>query len=211
MKKSIKIIVAILIILMLMLATKSYAALESKPENSRILTKEKKKPIEAFQLCYDMRDPTSSLGNNSLDTHLQLNKDVGAYAYLGMSAYGTNGKRATINWDIAVNVEWTTPNRTGIAYYMINDSEATAGVKGSDSDLIKKYGTTKYTEMIDTNLNIENTKGMALIETKNWHSSEFRNTEGYKAIMRYNPHQAYGYISQTELSTCYFRPVIWNQ
>ena len=166
---------------------------------------------KAFQLCYDMRDPTSSLGNNSLDPHLQLNKDVGAYAYLGMSAYGTNGKRATINWNVAVNVEWTTPNRTGIAFYMINDSEVTAGVIGSDSDLIKKYGTTTYTEMIDTNLNIENTKGMALIETKNWHSSEFRNTQGYKGIMRYNPHQSYGYISQTELSTCYFRPVIWNQ
>ena len=216
MKKSIKIIVAILITLMLMLATKSYAALECKQGD----TKDSKSQEAAFQLCYDMRDPTSSLGNNSLDSHLMLNKDFGAYAYLGMSAYGTNGAKTAYN--NAGN--FTTPNYTGISNIARN--ELTAGIylpTGLTSAVVQKYGRSKYTEILEEKPNLENTKGMAIIETKGWY-----NTLGTKdcgdgsTLVLYRDHawqyiygygiNAYGYWNGTESDTkIYYRPVIWNQ
>lgn len=216
MKKSIKIIVAILIILMLMLATKSYAALECKQGG----TKDTKSQEAAFQLCYDMRDPTSSLGNNSLDSHLMLNKDFGAYAYLGMSAYGTNGAKTAYS-----NVgNFTTPNYTGISNVIY--SELTAGIylpTGLTSTVVQKYGRSKYTEIFEENPNLESTKGMAIIETKGWYSAvqnkdyggestlviyrNYYNSEGYNWGIR-----AYAYNNGGESDTkTNYRPVIWNQ
>ena len=216
MKKSIKIIVAILIILMLMLATKSYAALECKQGD----TKDSKSQEAAFQLCYDMRNPTSSLGNNSLEPHLQLNKDVGAYAYLGMSAYGTNGEKATYSFREGF-IYYTTPNYTGITDSV--QKELTAGMylpTGVTSSVVQKYGRNKYTEIFEEKPNLENTKGMAILETKGWYktnSAEY--VDGW--VLMYRDHywtsgpsyrySAYGYGNGAESNTIInYRPVIWN-
>ena len=216
MKKSIKTIINIFIILMLMLATKSYAALESKKGG----TKDTKEQEAAFQLCYDMRNPTSSLGNNSLEPHLQLNKDVGAYAYLGMSAYGTNGEKATYN--SGGFLYYTTPNYTGITDSV--QKELTAGIylpKGVTSSVVQKYGRNKYTEIFEEKPNLENTKGMAILETKGWyntHSTDY--VSGWTVMYRDHywisgstyRYSAYGYGNGAESNTIiYYRPVIWNQ
>ena len=207
MKKSIKIIVAILIILMLMLATKSYAALECKKNSlSEKMTTNQEK---AFQLCYDMRDPTSSLGNNSLDPHLQLNKDVGAYAYLGMSAYGSNGAITQITSTYGS----TSSNATGVLYTWGQSFTITAGTYDG-AEIIKKYGKTKYIEVFNENYTKENTKGMSIIETKGWYNG---NTDGSvnnnaQVLVRTNiNNQGYGYSPAIESALSqFYRPVIWN-
>ena len=211
MKKSIKIIIAILIILILMLATKSYAALESKKGASTISANQ----INAYQLCYDMRDPTSSLGNNNLDPHLSLNKDYGAWAYLGMSAYGTNGGYVVI---VDRTYLSATPNETGV---ILNNCDATytAGTDNTDktSEIVKKYGESKYLEVFDQNngLTVENTRGMALIETKGWYKAP-STTLSYKG----NGTRRFGYTGGWNMvgygygfnsgDNSKFRPTIWN-
>lgn len=208
MKKSIKIIVAILIILMLMLATKSYAAIECKKNSlSEKMTTNQEK---AFQLCYDMRDPTSSLGNNSLDPHLILNRDYGAYAYLGMSAYGSNGAITQItSTDGSIS-----SNATGVLYTWGQNYTITSGAYDG-AEIIKKYGKTKYIEVFNENYTKENTKGMSIIETKGWYNgnSAIGLDNNYKVLIRNNagnPGYGYGRITETDYIQC-FRPVIWNQ
>lgn len=207
MKKSIKIIVAILIILMLMLATKSYAALECKKNSlSEKMTTNQEK---AFQLCYDMRDPTSSLGNNSLDPHLQLNKDVGAYAYLGMSAYGSNGAITQITSTYGS----TSSNATGVLYTWGQSFTITAGTYDG-AEIIKKYGKTKYIEVFNENYTKENTKGMSIIETKGWYNGNADGSVNNNAqvLVRTNiNNQGYGYSPAIESALSqFYRPVIWN-
>lgn len=208
MKKSIKIIIDILIILMLMLATKSYAALECKKNSlSEKMTTNQEK---AFQLCYDMRDPTSSLGNNSLDPHLQLNKDVGAYAYLGMSAYGSNGAITQITSTHGS----TSSNATGVLYTWGQSFTITAGTYDG-AEIIKKYGKTKYIEVFNENYTKENTKGMSIIETKGWYNGNADGSVNNNAqvLVRTNlNNQGYGYSPAIEsVLSQFYRPVIWNQ
>lgn len=207
MKKSIKIIVAILITFMLMLATKSYAALECKKNSlSEKMTTNQEK---AFQLCYDMRDPTSSLGNNSLDPHLQLNKDVGAYAYLGMSAYGSNGAITQITSTYGS----TSSNATGVLYTWGQSFTITAGTYDG-AEIIKKYGKTKYIEVFNENYTKENTKGMSIIETKGWYNGNADGSVNNNAqvLVRTNiNNQGYGYSPAIESALSqFYRPVIWN-
>lgn len=85
MKKIIRIIIITLILLTMFLLPKSKAAVECKESANYYMNL-----WTAFNLFYDMRNPTSSLGINTLEPHLELNKDFGAWAYLGMSTYGTN-------------------------------------------------------------------------------------------------------------------------
>lgn len=213
MKKSIKIIISILITFMLILATKSYAALECTWKSGSGDNKMSASIIDAFQLCYDMRDPTSSLGNNSLDSHLMLNKDFGAYAYLGMSAYGTNGALKSVNikgW------KWqqpsTTINETGIIN--MADNGQTAGVY-FNTETAKKYGNTKYAEVFNGAFTEENTKGMAIKETFGWYKGAVNGDldAGNTVISRNNANNAYGYSRTVENYNGRkpFRPVIWNQ
>lgn len=218
MKKSIKIIVAILIILMLMLATKSYAAIECNLGSEKYMNKTQE---DAFKVCYDMRDPTSSLGNNNLDPHLVLNKEFGAYAYLGMSAYGSNGVRGSIKIE-NYNRTSTNSNATGVIFSGAQ-YELTAGIYDPNSvtAIIKKYGNTKYIERFTEEYNSENTKGMAILETSNWYSSPYSNpTDSNPYIFRnfntvgayYITLTTYGYMAINNFGQyqC-FRPVIWNQ
>ena len=60
---------------------------------------------DAYQICYDLRNPTSTLSKNSLDPHLTLNADWAAATYLGLSGYGG----ATNN-----DATYTTGNNSGV-------------------------------------------------------------------------------------------------
>ena len=164
---------------------------------------------KAFQLCYDMRDPTSSLGNNSLDPHLQLNKDVGAYAYLGMSAYGSNGAITQITSTYGS----TSSNATGVLYTWGQSFTITAGTYDG-AEIIKKYGKTKYIEVFNENYTKENTKGMSIIETKGWYNGNADGSVNNNAqvLVRTNiNNQGYGYSPAIESALSqFYRPVIWN-
>ena len=83
--KKILVIGIITFMSIMLFSTISKAGVESKPggtvwTNITI--------SNAYKVCYDMRAPTSTLGLNSLDSHLALNKDWGAVAYLALSTYG---------------------------------------------------------------------------------------------------------------------------
>ena len=192
----------IILIFILMIATSVNAAVESKANTTpHTLTLN-----NAYQICYDMRNPTSSLGNNTLDPHLMLNKDYGAFAYLGMSAYGNNSSKATVTggWS-------TTPNITGV----INVNKESELTSGSES-----LGGNKYVEKLTT-LDVNTTRGMALIETKGWHYAKdggnsltstqvivrwpyrMRSTSSYTG-------ETYGYTVSNTSSSIKYRPVIWN-
>ena len=121
----------------------------------------------AYRECYDLRELSaeSTLGNNSLDPHLTLNKDWGAVAYLALSKYGSGNNsdttgNATGVQDFGKNYEWTSS--------LI--SEATnLNVSEARTDLINHVEGEQYVEQLeqDVNTNVEHSKGMALAETSN--------------------------------------------
>ena len=114
MRGKIKIIGSLLLICLFILcfSTISNAAIEIKAGTTRhtninIST--------AYQYCYDMRSATSTLGINSLDSHLSLNADWGATAYLGASTYGgVRNNYGTIVKINEANNYSTTNNITGV-------------------------------------------------------------------------------------------------
>lgn len=216
MKKRIKIIIAMLIVFSMILITKSNAAIETKAtsnSNVYICTTQ----LNAYQLSYDMRNPTSSLGNNTLDPHLELSKDYGAWAYLGMSAYGTNTKMAKISGIYPDNMGYSdvisTPNFTGV----VQTREIVATVVGSNSTS-NKYGNSKYLEILENgNHTADNTKGMAMAETKGWYSGKVVEYSGGSVLLRekistlgnyFDSSHIYEYKGDQDKE--WFRPVIWN-
>lgn len=218
MKKRIKIIIAMLMLFSMILITKSNAAIEIKPIGSTTTPYIHTTQLNAYQLSYDMRNPTSSLGNNTLDPHLQLSKDYGAWAYLGMSAYGTNGQMANISGIYPDNMGAAdvvaTPNITGV----VQSDELVATTVGQNNTAIK-YPSSKYLEILSNgNYTADNTKGMALGETKGWYTA--RNTEYSDTrpiIWRVTASTVgnwacfnYAYQHLGDVNTTWFRPVIWN-
>lgn len=210
MKKIIRIIIMVLILLTVILLTKSNAAIECKGENPSFLGQ-----LPAFKLFYDMRNPTSSLGINTLEPHLELNKDYGTWAYLGMSTYGNNGRMG--------GNSCSTPNATGIVVNTYQcGQEITAGIVDpfGESSIVQQYGNSKYLEKFDTTeFTIENTKGMALAETYGWYMNANDGhgvLSGIATIMRvgernWSGRGLYDYLfTDSWGGTCYARPVIWN-
>ncbi len=121
---------------------------------------------KAYRECYDLRkqEAESTLGNNSLDPHLTLNKDWGAVAYLALSKYGYGNDRNTTGnatgvQDFGKNYEWAScikPNASNASLYTEYRSE-----------LINKAEGEQYVEELelDAETNIGHSKGMALAET----------------------------------------------
>ena len=217
MKKTIKIIILILILFSMILITKSNAAIETKANsnNSEYISTTQ---LNAYQLSYDMRNPTSSLGNNTLDPHLELSKDFGAWAYLGMSAYGTNGQMARLNGIYSESMDRVdvvaTPNITGV----VQSDEIVATVVGSNATS-NKYGNSKYIEILETgNYTADNTKGMAMAETKGWYSAANGEYSEGRSVLQRNTNNtigtwcyaSYAYLHYRDENQRWFRPVIWN-
>lgn len=225
MRGKIKIIGSLLLICLFILcfSTISNAAIEIKAGTTRhtninIST--------AYQYCYDMRSATSTLGINSLDSHLSLNADWGATAYLGASTYGgvrnKNGTMIKIN---EANNLSTTNNITGVmnlgsylAGNMLYDSNSFVSCisdkrtgSGKEFDNIYKNKDTKYVEIIPIDESIEKTRGMALIETNNWYNSGGTAgiNENYPIMYRKN---IFGRSKNNGSATSgvTYRPVIWN-
>ncbi len=135
----------------------------------------------AFGVCKDLSSPTSTLGNNTVDPHLILNKDWGAVAYLSLSAYGNGTKGYTSN---RVDSHYTTTsNLSGIidlgrdgVYNYEWVSALMKDFNGND-EYVKQYSKnlidnkdTRYVEELEENAftNNELSKGLALSETQSF-------------------------------------------
>lgn len=176
---------------------------------------------ESFDICYNLRDGTSTLGTCSLDPHLATSLDWGAVAYLAQSRYGANAGSVSAN---------TTGNQTGVMN--MNSYTQTATLfenrnKTSISATTYRYrleealsdsNLAKYVDVISNTVDSETTKGRALAETFNWYGtfcsySNTNKTDG-PIIIR---DSLFGVNSQSNNfgvggahSLVTFRPVIWN-
>lgn len=213
--KTKSIAIVFIVLLGITMSSISRAAVESKPGTSHY---DDITASASYQLCYDMRNADSTLGNNSLDPHLTLNADWGAVAYLGASGYGA--VRNNYGTDVKINgknYKSTTKNITGVMNMGYNNYSHTASLMGGNAGQSPEYTInlknnleTKYVE----NLLSDNTKGQAIIETQNWWDSYISYPlnsltpvairEGIFGLTRYYNSGESGGSSVT------FRPVIWN-
>ncbi len=175
---------------------------------------------ESFDICYNLRDGSSTLGTCSLDPHMATSLDWGAIAYLAQSRYGANSSNATTN---------TTGNKSGIMN--MNEWTQTATLfenrnKTSTNATNYRYrleeavadaNLRKYVDVIPNTVDVNTSRGRAIAETMNWYGLSYSFSNGtntdYPIIMRdslfgvnYSHSNAYGQA----YSTVSFRPIIWN-
>lgn len=146
---------------------------------------------ESFDICYNLRDGTSTLGNCNLDPHLATSLDWGAVAYLAQSRYGANSSNVSNN---------TTANKSGVMN--MNGYTQTATLfesrnKTSGSATSYRYrleealqddNMKKYVDVISNTVNADTTKGRAIAETANWYGASYSynnaNNTDYPLIIR---------------------------
>lgn len=170
MKEKIKYINIIMILTILLLTIKSNAAMEIKPGTSAWTNIT---VSESYQQCYDLRNSDTTLGKNTLDPHLTLNSDWATVSYLAASAYGKidgndYGSRTLIDGG-AYNT--TTGNASGVINFG-NYFTQTSSIYQNRSNVyignLTNNKDSKYVESIDDITSIDNTKGKAIAEVKNW-------------------------------------------
>ena len=216
------IIILCLMIQSIVLVNKSNATAES----NRTTSGSSKTINGAFEQCYEMRNPTSSLGYNKLDPHLATPRDMGMAIFLGLSSYGaTNGTNSplvhttnTTNPIISnqVSATSTTGNMSGIMKIGV-DQEWMAAVtpelvSDANTSLLFDSKYNRYLNMV-TGTSVEETRGMPLAElTRDDGKYFFENTTiGYsrdKLLVVWN---IGGRVYNTQNNaTAKYRPVIWN-
>ena len=186
---------------------------------------------QSFQYCYDMRYPTSSLGNNSLDPHLVTANDWGGVAYLGLSSYGAVKKETGATSDVVIDnrtYSTLTGNKTGVLNfgsgtygnnYTSNYVQTATYLDGStaNNDRSKLYlaSNARLVNKISATNDVEHTKGQAAAETSGWYNvngyfKSYPNLDNPISMRR----GVYGYngtsgqaISGNGIT---YRPVIWN-
>ena len=172
---------------------------------------------ESFDICYNLRDGTSTLGNCDLDPHMATSLDWGAVAYLAQSRYGANSSNVTTN---------TTGNKTGImdlgsytqtATILENRSTSNTYLKSLE-EALKDENKKKYVDVIPTTFDNTTTKGRAMTETRNWYGANTSWTSlsaNYPVVIRdslFGVNNVYVSIlaAGQAHTAASFRPVIWN-
>lgn len=177
---------------------------------------------ESFDICYNLRDGTSTLGNCELDPHMATCLDWGAVAYLAHSRYGANSSNISTN---------TTGNKSGVMNMSGHTHTATMFEnrnKTSSAATIYRYrleevlsdsNLSKYVDIISNNVNEETTKGRAIMEMYGWYgtTSEYFNANNTDSpMLARNGLFSVGQGSGTYPLSGYakpnvtFRPIIWN-
>lgn len=217
MLKKIIYLIAMITILVLGTSTISLAGLEIKEGTT---TYTNVNISESFDICYNLRNGNSTLGNTTLDPHLATSLDWGAVAYLAQSRYGANASTLSQN---------TTGNKTGVmdlsGYTQTatifesrntTSSNATAYRKRLE-EALKDVNLKKYVDVISNTVNEETTRGRAFAETPGWYggSYSFSNSTNTDApiIIRNSVFGVinYGFNNNGQAATnVTFRPVIWN-
>lgn len=144
---------------------------------------------ESFDICYNLRDGTSTLGNCNLDPHLATSLDWGAVAYLAQSRYGANSSNVsnntTGNKSGVMNMRGYTQTATMIETRNQTSTNATT-YRYRLEEALKDDNMKKYVDLIPYTSTAENTQGRALAETANWYGETYSvpsNTD-YPLIMR---------------------------
>ncbi len=228
MKVKKQIMVTIIILLILLIPTITKANIEVKPKSTSYTNIS---VSDAYDECYNLRNPYSSLGNNNLDPHLVLNKDWGAVAYLAISAYGkvkdATGPKVTVD---GTEYTTTTGNETGVmdfgkAECTYTSSSIASGLEGS-VDIRQSLINNKNSRYVETlpdkgTQNATNTKGMAIVETSGWFTSQsdYEPNKNYPLVVRTNILGFKGYDASGHGNGSFagqpragrtFRPAIWN-
>lgn len=213
-----KIIVCLIIFIgIIAIANFSNAGLEVKEGTSAYVNVN---ISESFDICYNLRDGTSTLGNCNLDPHLATSLDWGAVAYLAQSRYGANSSNVSNN---------TTGNKSGVMNMSVWTQTATlfeSRNKTSGNATSYRYrleealqddNMKKYVDVISNTVDTDTTKGRAIAETKNWYGATYSYNNGNNTdnpliirdsafgVNAYNPN-----TSGQARSDVTFRPVIWN-
>ena len=166
--KKILVIGIITFIAIMLLPTISKAGVESKPggtvwTNITI--------SNAYKVCYEMRASTSTLGVNSLDPHLALNKDWGAVAYLALSTYGAVKDKTGPTGVAVPGTETTYISTTGNATGVMNFGKTYTYLSGAHEGGLESASNSgwrtelitnkesKYVELLPASPNVDNTKG----------------------------------------------------
>lgn len=196
MKKKI-IIINILMLAILMITQRSFAAIEIKPSDSADSNGVMKNTSvsNSYLLCQNMTKQGESLYGSTVLPHLATNSDWGAVSYLSNSIYGTNtagqntGTEVTIN---GVTYYSTNGNVTGVMNWGINyytsalytqtASLITAYVTDNSESTAIDYVTelltgaksnSRFVEIINTgSFTVANTLGQALAETSGYNYSQ---------------------------------------
>lgn len=174
---------------------------------------------DSFQYCYDMRHPTSSLGNNSLDPHVAKATDWGITAYLGLSGYGAvksaSGPQITIGES---NYSTTTGNASGVMNFGRTITQVAGYAENSTSNANEGCRTklylpeySRYVDVIGENT-VLGTRGMAYAETSGWYNSSQEFLRSNDALDTRSGVIGYTnwYGQGTAIDNQTYRPVIWN-
>lgn len=175
---------------------------------------------ESFDICYNLRDGTSTLGNCNLDPHLATSLDWGAVAYLAQSRYGANSSNVSNN---------TTGNKSGVMNMngytqtatLFESRNKTSGNAASYryrlEEALQDDNMKKYVDVISNTVDADTTKGRAIAETKNWYGASYSynnaNNTDYPLIIRdsaFGVNYNYNINNGQARSDLTFRPVIWN-
>ena len=228
--KLVFIIVLIFIIQSIVLVNISKATLESNRADSN----SSKTMNAAFEQCYEMRNSSSSLGNNNLDPHLANARDIGIALYLGLSSYGattgsgsptvriTNEKNPIVSGTNSAQKRSTTGNITGI-FELGASNEFMAAITPTfvtyvDCDKLLDPNNSKYVSMVNRegvtkSEKIEGTKGMPYDEItrdSNYYFFE-NNAISYSADALQFFSGMNGRVGNGLKYNSYrYRPVIWN-
>lgn len=201
MKKKIKILITFILVISFLIAfnNKVNAAMEIKDGVTGYTVSD---PVNnAFSMCYDLRNPTSTLAKNTLDPHLTLSADWASMLYLGLSGYGD----VTLTSD-----KQTTTNKSGVIYrntaracYPLMSSVVEDNVGSSTGKIVDKMNT-KYVDKLKKS---GSNKGLGYEELSFFNSfSGFYNVyyyrNGYNNQSLTSGGNSWGYMNA--------RPVIWN-
>lgn len=199
MKKKIKILITFILVISFLIAfnNKVNAAMEIKDGATGYKVSDPAN--NAFSMCYDLRNPTSTLAKNTLDPHLTLSADWASMLYLGLSGYG----------DVtSTNDKQTTTNKSGVVHgiksqcYPLMSSIVEDNVGSNTGKIVDKMNT-KYVDKLKKS---GPNKGLGYEELKFFNSF----VGFYSNVYFYRN----GYISNAVSGNAWgwlnARPVIWN-
>lgn len=125
--------------------------------------------------------------SNNLDVHMEKNTEYGAMAILSASSYG--------NPNVIPNGGTTTGNKTGIVININRELVVAVSVKQNSGTVNIRNAANKYKNIYDDN-NREISpifKGDAMSETKGWHGSVSRTSFGDAQLVRGFQNSIFGY------------------
>ena len=165
--------VLMILIFMLMLIAipkKSLAGIQIVPLTNGISAYYSISASDAFTACYEMRN--NELKGYNVDPHMATSLDWGAVAYLAQSRYGANSSSVSTN---------TTGNATGVYNMNLNYFTATMAEervttnsnRASLEAALADDNMKKYVDLIPLLPTLENSKGRAMVETKQWYGATY--------------------------------------